>query len=257
MEIQKLPSIPEKALDRAGILILFPKGARPSPKEVAALLDNADSGIPAHVTHRPDPAEGWLEVLASGLTFDLRGLSPSAPLPHDAMEHVYGFEEAPTLDDLEAVQLVASGHIAAGAGLQPVVRMLVNLAANLVLNLPATAVVWPPARTVMEPRYFSRATFNWLSGGAFPALGLTALETGANGSVTSAGLAHFIGQELQLEAREGDSRVDAVKLAIRLVDYLVQQGPLIDRQTIDLGEGPLLAEPSPVGKRVWVWREEA
>ncbi|MGE4303980.1 MAG: hypothetical protein AB7E24_08080 [Novosphingobium sp.] len=247
----------ENALDRAGILILFAKGTRPDLVDVASLLDKADSGIPAHVTHRPDPAEGWLEVLASGLTFDLRGLSPSAPFPCDAMPHVYGFEEGQALDDLEAVQLVASGHIAAGAGLQPVVRMLVNLAANLVLNLPATAVAWPPARTMMEPRYFSRTAFNWLSGGVFPALGLTALETGANGSVTSAGLAHFIGQELQLEARDGESRVDAVKLAIRLVDYLVRQGPLIDRQTIDLGEGPLLAEPSPVGKRVWIWREEA
>ncbi|KHK91939.1 hypothetical protein [Novosphingobium malaysiense] len=243
--------------ERAGLQILFARNSRPSADDVAAMLDSAESGISARITHRPPSDEGWLELLASGLTFDLRGLAPAAPVPFEPMMHRYGFETEAPVEDIEAVELVASGHIAAGAGLQPVVRMLANLAADLVLRLPARAVVWQPAQTMMEPQYFSRTVYNWLSGGAFPALGLTALEAGADGSVNSTGLSYFIGQDLQLEGRRGEAPVDAVKLAIRLVDYLVCNGPLVERQVIEAGEGGLIAEPSPFQNRVLIWRERA
>src|SRR3546814_754178 len=225
-------------------MLLFREGSRPAADDIARLLDAPDSGMPARISHRPEPSAGWLELLASGLTFDLRGLSPAAPAPYDPAPHAYGFGAAPTDVSLEAVALAASGHIAAGAALGPVLRMLFHLAANLAIRLPVEAVLWCPAETLMEPRYFSGTVFNWLSGGAFPALGLTALVSASDGSVVSTGLSYFIGQEMQMEGLKGEAPAESVKLAIRLVDYLVRHGPLTEPRAIEQEGGVLLAEPS-------------
>ncbi|MCT2400860.1 hypothetical protein [Novosphingobium mangrovi (ex Huang et al. 2023)] len=242
---------------KPGILLLFPAGSRPTADDIERLLAAPESGIPARVSHRPEAGEDWLELLVSGLTFDLRGLSPADPVPGTDASHAYGFADGAPQGGLEAVQIVAGRHVASGSGLEPVVRMMVNLAANLVLHLPVAAVAWQPAHTVMEPRYFSRIAFNWLSGGAFPALGLTALTPVSDGSVASAGLSHFIGQEMHLEGREGEPQADSVKLAIRLIDYFTRHGPLTEPLTIDDGSDVLLAEPSRAGRRIRIWREEA
>lgn len=249
--------IPQGATQKAGLLLLFSAGSRPTAGEISHLLASPESGIPARIGCRPEPAEGWLEILASGLTFDLRGLSPAPPVRDDAARHAYGFDNMPPGGGLEAVELAASGHIVSGSRLQPVIRTMVNLAADLALRLPVAAVAWQPAQTLMEPRYFSRIAFNWLSGGAFPVLGLTALVPAGDGSITSTGLSHFIGQEMQLEGRDGEPQAESVKLAIRLVDYLIRHGPLTAPQTIELGKGSLLAEPSKAGKRVCIWRGES
>ncbi|MCJ2177585.1 hypothetical protein [Novosphingobium album (ex Hu et al. 2023)] len=249
-----MPSSQAGDAGQAALMLLFGADSRPAAADIARLLDAPDAGMAVRISHQPDPSEGWLELLASGLTFDLRGLSPAAPVPHDPVPHAYGFEGALPDGQMEGVGLVAAGHIAAGAVLGPVLRTMFQLAANLAIRLPVQAVLWLPAGTVMEPRYFSGAVFNWLAGGAFPALGLTALTPASDGTVTSTGLSHFIGQEMQLEAMEGEARVDSVKLAIRLVDYLVRHGPLTEPHTITQAAGELLAEPSSVGKRVWVWR---
>ncbi|MFD2136398.1 hypothetical protein ACFSLT_16960 [Novosphingobium resinovorum] len=101
---------------------------------------------------------------------------------------------------------------------------MMGLAANLALELPVRAVGWAPAQTWMEPRYFCRSVLNWLGGGAFPALGLTALLQAEDGSLASRGLAHFTGQEVQLEGRRGEAAADTVKLAVRVIDQLVRRG---------------------------------
>lgn len=240
----------------AGVSLLFPAGLRPTQDDVVCLLEaSADTGLAAHVSYRPAEDMGWLELLVSGLTFDLRGLAPGEEAEACPVEHRYGFEGALPSGDLEAVELVPSGHIAAGAALEPVLRIMAGLAANLTLNLPAVAVSWHSARTAMEPRYFSRIVLNWLSGGAFPALGLTALVAGPDGSVASHGLAHFTGQEMQLEGRADEPQAETVKLAIRLVDYFVRNGRAEEPQAIEAGDQRLLVEPSKAGKVVLVWRE--
>ena len=257
-EKQDLPRRIQNGDNRhAGFLLLFPAGLRPGGEDIARLFDAPESSISARVSHRPDPAAGWLEVLSSGLTFDLKGLSPAEPVPMDAPPYAYGFERGRPGGALEAIALVPSGHVAAGAVLEPVLRTMVGLAANLALNLPVVAVAWQPAQTIMDPAYFSRIAFNWLSGGAFPALGLTALIPAADGSIASLGLSHFIGQEMQLEAEAGEPQAESVKLAVRLVDYLARHGPLTAPVTIEQVGGTLLAEPSRAGKRVWVWRQPA
>lgn len=256
-ETPELPSSQTGNAGNAALMLLFREGARPAADDIARLLDAADSGMSARISHRPEPSAGWLELLARGLTFDLRGLSPAMPVPHEPARHAYGFGAVSADGPLEAVALVASGHIAAGAALGPVLRTMFKLAANLAIRLPVEAVLWRPAGTVMEPSYFSRAVLNWLAGGAFPALGLTALMPASDGSVASSGLSHFIGQEMQLEGLPGEAQAESVKLAIRLVDYLVRHGPLTEPHTITQDPGVLLAEPSSVGKRVWVWRAQA
>lgn len=244
----------------AGVSLLFPAGSRPSQDDVARLLEaSGDTGFLARVSHRPPDDQGWLELLVSGLTFDLSGLAPGDAAAAPPCAYRYGFDDQGEVDapvgDLEAITLVPSGHIAAGATLEPVLRAMAGLAANLTLHLPVMSVSWQTARTTMEPRYFSRIVLNWLAGGAFPALGLTALIAAPDGSIASSGLSHFTGQEMQLEGRAGEPQANTVKLAIRLVDYFVRTGRLKAAQPIEAGDIRLMAEPSQVGKLVLVWRE--
>lgn len=237
-----------------GISLLFAAGSRLSAVDLARLLDTAEAGVSARISHRPDSAEGWLEILIAGLTFELRGLSPAEPAPWEGTAHIYGFDSAPPDGALEAVELVPASHIASGARLFPVMRAMLKFAADLALQFPMAAVVWQPAGTMMEPRYFSRVVLNWLAGGAFPSLGLTALIPARDGSVSSDGLSHFIGQEMQLEGGENEPPAEAVKLAVRLVDHLVSQGPIAAPQVIEQENAAVLAEPSAAGRRVWISR---
>ncbi|WP_395332937.1 hypothetical protein WBP06_06320 [Novosphingobium sp. BL-8H] len=238
-----------------GVSLLFAPPSRPSVPDIEALLSVGEHSAPtARISYRPPDEEGWLELLASGLTFNISGLSPAIGAAPMAVQHVYGFAHQPELDGLEAIGLVPSDHIAGGGTMPPVVRTLVGLATALSLQLPVTAIAWHSAGTVMEPGYFTRIVTSWLSGGAFPALGLAALVSAADGSITSHGLEVFCGQEFQLEAGQNGASADSVKLALRVADHLVRRGPVKSPTSI---EGTaLLAEPSQVGKLVWIWRQD-
>ncbi|WP_132385788.1 hypothetical protein [Novosphingobium sp. PhB165] len=238
-----------------GVSLLFSAGKRPSVEDIERLLGGGDGSAPAaRITHKPPREQGWLELLSSGLTFDLSGLAPANPASGAEIRHAYGFDAVPEMGALEAVEIVPGGHIAGGSTMLPVVRTLAGLAADLALQLPVSAVAWHSAGTVMAPGYYARMVMNWLGGGAFPVLGLTALVPAEDGSIASQGLAAFSGQEFQLEAAEGERRADTVKLAIRVVDHIVRHGPLTTPGPIDGAPG-LFAEPSQVGKVVWIWRQ--
>lgn len=209
----------------------------------------------ARVSFRPDDSEGMVELLASGLTFDLTGLSPAAASSTPEIRHRFGMNEQAESQLAEAISLNPGQHISGGIAMMPVVRAMAGLAASLSLSLPVQAVCWHPAQSIMEPGYFARIVLNWLSGGAFPALGLTGVEQTGDGHVVSNGLAFFVGQEVQLEPLPGESPAETVKLAVRLIDFMSRHGPLRSPQEI---EGPtgekLLAEPSQYGNLVWIWR---
>lgn len=240
-----------------GLSLLFHPGDRPDADAVERVIATArENGLFANVTLRPQGEATWLEILASGLTFDLLGLEPGDSTRVREPIQRFGFENDLALDGLEAIELIPSGHIIAGAGLQPVVRVMMGLAANITLGLPtARAVAWGPANTLMEPGYFCRMVLNWLGGGAFPALGLTALLPAQDGSLASRGLAHFTGHEMQLEGRADEPRADTAKLAVRVIDHFVRNGAVTQPLRIDAGTQVLIAEPSQVGKLVFVWRE--
>jgi hypothetical protein len=237
---------------KAGLSLLFAVGTRPTASEIERLLTaSTHSGHAARISHRPPDDHGWLDLLASGLTHALRGRAPARAAPIPGVTDVYGLPRDIGEYEFEAISLAPGAHIAAGGALMPVVRILIGLAANLALELPITAVCWDPAGSWMEPKYFGRIVVNWLSGGAFPALGLTCLRSRPDGVVESTGLAFFTGQELLVPERLGETKADTVKLAGRIVDHLVRYGPL-DRA--DAFAGPagerLVIEPSSDGLHV-------
>jgi hypothetical protein len=232
-------------------------GARPSASDVERLLSTtADSAPAARIGHRPADDHGWLELIVSGLAFELRGLAPGMAAPIPPVGPVYGLPTDMDRFQLEAISLAPGAHIAAGGAMMPVVRALVGLAASLALELPLVAVCWDPARSWMEPRYFGRVALTWLSGGAFPALGLAGVHRRGEGLIESTGLAFFTGQEVRVGARDGEPGPETIKLAAQVVDHLVRYGPLdrADRLAGPDGEA-LTLQPSSDGRFVEVSRQ--
>jgi len=240
----------------AGMSLLFADGKRPSAIDVERVLNSAElSNSGACISFRPDGDEGWIELLVNGLTFDMAGLKPATADRLPECAYSFGLGDVSTLSGLEAVSIVPGQHIYGGHAMQPVVRSMASVVAQLALPLSAKAVCWHPASIWMEPSYFARIVMNWVSGGAFPALGLTAVDRTEDGAVLSRGLDYFIGQEVMLPPVAGEEAADTVKLAVRLIDFLVRNGPLDKPQEL---EGPggeaMLAEPVEKGSRVRIIR---
>jgi hypothetical protein len=138
-----------------------------------------------------------------------------------AAAHFYGFAESPAAEPAEAITLTPGEHLRGGENLLPVVRIMAGLATRLVRLAAVEAVVWHPARAAMAPDAFGSVIANWLKGGAFPALGLTALFRGDDGAIRSEGLAFFTGQELRIEPLIGKTTAQDAKIATRLINHLV------------------------------------
>jgi hypothetical protein len=241
---------------KSGLSLLFAPGARPDVDEIARALESLDATAPgAIISHRPDPAEGWIELLVNGLTFELFGLDPAAAMPVSPARHRFGLDPSITSAPLEAVTLVAGSHIYGGRALEPIVRAITGLGASLALALPVAAVCWEPGGGWMEPRYFTRVIVGWLAGGPFPALGLTALETDEAGVVRSHGLDFFCNQEIEVLPRPGEASSDTAKLALRVIDNLVRRGRIERRTELESpSDRAIIAEPSADLSRVRVWR---
>ncbi len=236
----------------ASLSLMFVNGERPDQSAVQRFFDvdcGHNSGV--RISHVPDAGEGWLELLSSGLTFDLLGLEPanSAVLP--PARQFFGFPQDAERFDFEAIVLRPGPHIAAAGSMMPVVRVMTALAAQLVEAFPVQAVCWEPAQSWMEPKYFSRIVETWIFGGAFPALGLVRMERDDSGTVTSECLSFFVGQEVRVAAVPDENPAETVKRAVRLADHLVRNGPLTGPDRIDAGGGTILmAEPSRDGRFV-------
>lgn len=198
---------------------------------------------PGHfaISHRPEITEGWAELLASGLTFDCRGLAPGEQLDTVIAGALLGLDKMP---GGEAVTLSPGDHIAAGRGLLPVVRVLAAVGHRL-SNLPhVRAVGWLPAGSWMEAGYFRRVVGDWLNGGVFPALGLTSLRRESNGAMVSLGLGLLIGQELRFEPERTLSAGAVARISVRLINELIANGPLDEPQEFAGADGEtLLAVP--------------
>ena len=68
----------------AVLSLVFAKGRRPDTSALQALAGSAhvEHGGPAFsISHMADASQGWVEVLAEGLTFDCAGLAPAEPAP--------------------------------------------------------------------------------------------------------------------------------------------------------------------------------
>jgi hypothetical protein len=237
----------------AGLSFAFPPGERPDVATLRGVLAACQAS--AEVV-RADEQAGTAEIVASGLVFELDGLAPAVALAATDPGDRYGFADDAAPASLEAVRFYPGHHLSGGLGLAPVVRALLALAGELAGSMPVRAIHWHPAGTAIDPGAFSRTTLAWLAGGAFPALGLTALSSLADGSVASRGLAHFVGQELTLRGEADRDASQSVRLAAKVVDRIVQTGPLTTLTQWRIDDALLSAEPAREAKRILVWRAE-
>lgn len=234
--------VPEPAV----LAVLYPSGGRPSLGDVRRI--GSESGAFA-VTFDPGSDSAWAELLITGLTFEVYGLAPGQAETKPEVAHRFGLADDWSNEPMEAVVLRPGAHLAGAGAMLPVVRGGVALAAALADGTAASAVVWIPARSAMAPAYFAATVDDWLGGGAFPALGLTALAPSALG-VASEGLAFFIGQELEVHGK--DVRHSG-RIAVRMIHALTGQGPLTAPTEFIGPEGePLLAKPVSDGTRIRV-----
>lgn len=238
-----------------GLSLLFAKGQRPLRSDIAKL-----AGIHLAATEGGfslgDPGElssGRVELVASGLSFDLSGLAPAPSCDLPEIAHRFGEADRSDLSKVEGIRLDVGEHLVGGQALLPVVRTMMGLAARLAGQAGVVAVAWHPARSLIGPGLFRRQIEGWLAGGAFPALGLASLALDDDGGLRSEGLAFFTGQELLVDGTVAGGKQGAARVAVRLMDAMVAGGPItapVEIAGID-GSG-LLATPAPDGRIVRV-----
>lgn len=247
------------AKNATGLSLLFAAGARPTARDLELLLADPGFDLPAAISHRPDDGPhgvpDWLEILASGMAFDVTGLAPGEPAASPSARHFFGLPDKADTFPFEAIRIAPGDHVAAGGSMIPLVRVMMALALGMA-GLPGLrAVCWHPVSSWMDAGYFARVMRTWLAGGAFPALGLAAMIRGEDGEIESRGLRFFIGQELRVQARGGETDAETVKLAVRAADLLVRAGRLERAQELTgPGGEPLFAEPSADGRLAYLRR---
>lgn len=169
--------------------------------------------------------------------------------------HSFDLASSFDINSAEAIELAAGRHLTGGEHLLPVVRTQMAIALELCELPGAVAVGWEPAGSLSSVAHFKDGVERWLDGGAFPGLGLTAIELADNGGLRSIGLAFFTGQELELSPELCADRSKGTKLALRLIHELVESGRLEDRTEFagPQGEG-LVLEPDKDGRTIRVVR---
>lgn len=208
----------------AVLAFIFETGLRPDLDAISELAVREGNPVAFQASHVPDdPAENWVELLASGFAFDCRGLAPGPAETAPGDGAFLGLHERP---DGECVTIAPSPHLAEGCGVLPIMRVLTGIGAQLGQLPGVQAIFWYPSRCWMAPRYFCGVIQEWLAGGPFPALGLTSLQRDPGGGMVSAGLDFLIQQELRFEPDRRLVAARAAKIAMRLINDLVLRGPL-------------------------------
>ena len=239
-----------------GLSLAYPAGHRPRGGDVLRLSDTAPfASFPYSISHCQSSADGVLEILAAGLAFDLSGLAPAEPESMPDVGHCYGLSSGFDTGTHEAVSLRPGAHLAGGENLLPVVRAMVGVASVLTALPGVAAVIWHPSRSAIGPADFARMVAGWLAGGAFPALGLTALRPMADGGLASEGLAFFTGQELRIEPVPGMDMSGLGKIAVRLIHRMVESAKVAVPCDLTGPHGEALrAEPIDGGRVLRVWK---
>lgn len=236
--------------------LLFAPGERPAAAALHAAARACDGfGISYDPAEEGRSREGWVELVANGLTFDLTGLPPGVSDRRPDCAYVFGFSPAALPTDCEAITLVPGPHLAGGAMVFPIVRLLASLTAQLATALQARCVGWHSARSCSSKEYFVQGVNQWIEGGVFPGLGLTALQTHETKGVLSEGLALFTGQELQIPRETYDDPAQAAKVALRIINWLVEHGRIDSVESFTGPDGvPLWLEPVENSAMLRLWR---
>ncbi|WAT18248.1 hypothetical protein OZN62_01350 [Aurantiacibacter sp. MUD11] len=198
---------------------------------------------------------GWLELLANGMTFDLVGLAPQPAIEVPETVHSFGIGPDRDITQYQALTITPGPHLAAGGAMFPVVRTLATIAAYLSELDGVEAIAWHPARALSDADYFRRSVLRWIEGGAFPGLGLAALVPTSDGGLQSEGLSLFTGQELRLSPDVANDRAEGSKIALRLLNWLVEHGRITESYGFTGPSGETLRlEPVENLGIVEVWR---
>lgn len=232
--------------------IQFPRGHAPDAEAVAGLLEKGGeaSGI-FTITHRCETGD-CLEILASGLTFDLSGLDGAAPPP--LVKTHYGVAHDIDTASFSWIRLSPGEHLSGGRAQVPVVRVMAAVVLALLELQGAAGVVWEPARTIMSADHFRRIVPGWLKGGAFPGLGLTALIRDTSGAVHTEGLRFFAGLELRIDPLLTKQPGLAGKIAVRLIHSLVEGWKVNAPVEVEGPDGEILGiAPEENGTILKVW----
>lgn len=240
------------------VALFFEPGCRPDASAVAALAER-DGSFAVTIDNAQDidheHAEPvWIELLRTGLSFDLTGLAGGPHCGVSEGRHRIGLHT--TMDaELESILLAPGPHLTGGGAMVPVLRSLAQLAATLSALPGLKAIGWVPADNHCDPAFFADHVKRWVDGGVFPGLALVSLVANPDGGMTSKGLAQFSGQELRIEPEQGDDTAELAKLALRLIDLLVRQGRLTSEEVLTAPDGrPLRLQPSDNGRYLRVWR---
>lgn len=222
---------------KALLSLVFEKHRRPDADAIAELAGHRDEVMAFSISHRPPGEEGWLELLVRGMTFDCHGLVPADAIDLPDGGSLLGLADYP---HGAAIAILPGPHLEPGRAMMPVIRNLAGLG-QILSRLPGLlAVRWLPAKSWMTPDYYNRLVKDWLLGGAFPALGLTALERQEDGSMVSRGLEFLIGQELRLDPKPGMSAMQMARIAVRMVHMLIDQGRMEAPATLTGPDGEIL-----------------
>lgn len=194
------------------------------------------------VTHAAPASEGWAELLRDGLTFDLQGLAGGGSVGAPDVAHLVGLQPL-EIDGCAALVLSPGPHLVGAEKLLPVIRVAAGLLLQLARIGDPKAICWIPARNALSPALFSKAVLPWLDGGPFPALALAAIDQKSDGSLESDGLKFLIGQEFSLTSDDLSGQEQTIRVAIRLIDWLVAHGPVTRPIRADLaGTGEVFLE---------------
>lgn len=138
------------------------------------------------------------------------------------------------------INIALGPHVAGGERVPAIVRTLLDVALKMGVASSAVATIWRPANIVSGFAYFEEAVDSYLSGGAFPVLAMINFKTGADGIITTTGLATFSGQELQIDCGMMDN-AEIMRRAVRVSHDLAVNGPILSKTTVEgLSQGEKL-----------------
>ncbi len=204
-------------------------------EHVQSVLDSQTGG---HGTSHDD---GWLVRMPDSRTGDalLLDIGEYRVSPEAGPMAAHRFDIQETLLDESLTLTISAGPNKAGpdeeAWGDPVelLRAQCTLALAL-LGEDTLGVFWAGADSLMGADYFRRMVGIWIDGGAFPALGLAALVKDDGGVVRSAGLDVLVGQDVAVLPEDGMSAADQARLAMRVMDFLVREGPVQQDQSVEV-----------------------
>src|SRR5690606_29511193 len=178
------------SLTRGRLSLLFAPDHRPDAAAILDFCERIDAFSASYAeggTADDDPAKGcWVEMLASGLVFDLCGLAPGPPGAAERCEFTTDLEGEATewsARGLEAITLGPGPHLQGGEAVIPVVRTMCWVGAQLSELSGVEALAWHAAGSWISPSFFRSSTMHWLDGGPFPARGLTAHKPTPDGGL--------------------------------------------------------------------------